>query len=136
MSEFDYDLCVVGAGLIGSAAAKHASQLSPSSVCLIGPSEPKISIFVCFYFFLLLSLISYHGDPIRHKPLYGRCIYVDATSSRRICVNTTSIIVICLMGWFHFGSISRFNESHSTGVLNFYQQNKKKIRYTYDCTNI
>lgn len=33
-----FDLCVVGAGLIGSAAAKHASR--SSSVCLVGPDEP------------------------------------------------------------------------------------------------
>ncbi|XP_061173902.1 N-methyl-L-tryptophan oxidase-like [Saccostrea echinata] len=33
-----FDLCVVGAGLIGSAAAKHASNFL--NVCLIGPDEP------------------------------------------------------------------------------------------------
>nr|XP_022334959.1 uncharacterized protein LOC111131632 [Crassostrea virginica] len=33
-----FDLCVVGAGLIGSAASKYASR--GSSVCLIGPDEP------------------------------------------------------------------------------------------------
>lgn len=33
-----FDLCVVGAGLIGSAAAKDASR--SSSVCLVGPDEP------------------------------------------------------------------------------------------------
>ena len=43
---FDYDLCVIGAGLIGSAAARHASQNSNVKVCLIGPSEPKISIYL------------------------------------------------------------------------------------------
>ncbi|XP_069102650.1 monomeric sarcosine oxidase-like [Argopecten irradians] len=36
-----YDLCVVGAGLIGSAAARHASLQPNIRVCLIGPEEPK-----------------------------------------------------------------------------------------------
>ena len=35
-----YDLCIVGAGLIGSAAAQHASKWG--KVCLIGPEEPKV----------------------------------------------------------------------------------------------
>nr|XP_006823771.1 PREDICTED: uncharacterized protein LOC100372742 [Saccoglossus kowalevskii] len=37
-----YDLCIVGAGLIGSAAARHATIISPAAkICLIGPKEPK-----------------------------------------------------------------------------------------------
>ncbi|XP_045215480.2 uncharacterized protein LOC123565756 [Mercenaria mercenaria] len=36
-----YDLCIVGAGMIGSAAARHASITSGLNTCLIGPSEPK-----------------------------------------------------------------------------------------------
>ncbi|XP_060558104.1 uncharacterized protein LOC132718426 isoform X2 [Ruditapes philippinarum] len=36
-----YDLCVVGAGMIGSSAARHATVTSGLSTCLIGPSEPK-----------------------------------------------------------------------------------------------
>ena len=37
------DYCVVGAGMIGSAAAKHLQVLNPSSkVVLVGPSEPKV----------------------------------------------------------------------------------------------
>ncbi|XP_052796004.1 N-methyl-L-tryptophan oxidase-like [Mya arenaria] len=36
-----FDLCVVGAGMIGSAAARHASELPGTSVCLIGPEEPQ-----------------------------------------------------------------------------------------------
>ncbi|XP_006823773.1 monomeric sarcosine oxidase-like [Saccoglossus kowalevskii] len=36
-----YDLCIVGAGLIGSAAARHATIISPAAkICLIGPKEP------------------------------------------------------------------------------------------------
>jgi predicted dinucleotide-binding enzyme len=34
------DICVVGAGMIGSAAAKHLMKLSPGlNVVLIGPKE-------------------------------------------------------------------------------------------------
>jgi len=43
-----YELCVVGAGMVGSAAAKYAARTfrskhgsSKASVCLIGPPEPK-----------------------------------------------------------------------------------------------
>ncbi|XP_063432965.1 uncharacterized protein LOC134715037 [Mytilus trossulus] len=49
-----YDLCIVGAGLIGTAAASHASKWG--SVCLVGPEEPKSrnvnnnrDIFGCHY---------------------------------------------------------------------------------------
>lgn len=38
----DYDLCIVGAGLIGSSAARHAvSSTKNVKVCLIGPEEAK-----------------------------------------------------------------------------------------------
>ena len=37
-----YDLCVVGAGLVGSAIAYHASAKPGLKVCLIGPEEPKV----------------------------------------------------------------------------------------------
>ena len=38
------DYCVVGAGMIGSAAAKHLQVLNPSSkVVLVGPTEPKVN---------------------------------------------------------------------------------------------
>ncbi|XP_077989548.1 N-methyl-L-tryptophan oxidase-like [Glandiceps talaboti] len=37
-----YDICIVGAGMIGSAAARHATITAPSlKVCLIGPKEPN-----------------------------------------------------------------------------------------------
>ncbi|XP_052081757.1 N-methyl-L-tryptophan oxidase-like isoform X2 [Mytilus californianus] len=49
-----YDLCVVGAGMIGSAVAKYASEWG--RVCLVGPEEPeerdvncKRDIFGCHY---------------------------------------------------------------------------------------
>ncbi|XP_035210045.1 uncharacterized protein LOC118184481 [Stegodyphus dumicola] len=41
MAEEIYDLCIVGAGLFGSAAARHASANAALKVCLIGPDEPK-----------------------------------------------------------------------------------------------
>ncbi|XP_070542989.1 monomeric sarcosine oxidase-like [Ptychodera flava] len=37
-----YDLCIVGAGPMGSAAARHATLIDPQlKVCLIGQKEPK-----------------------------------------------------------------------------------------------
>ncbi|KAI8486572.1 hypothetical protein Bbelb_358070 [Branchiostoma belcheri] len=36
-----YDLCVVGAGMVGSAAARHASEDPGVGVCLVGPGEPQ-----------------------------------------------------------------------------------------------
>ncbi|XP_070542983.1 monomeric sarcosine oxidase-like [Ptychodera flava] len=37
-----YDLCIVGAGPMGSAAARHATLIDPHlKVCLIGPKEPQ-----------------------------------------------------------------------------------------------
>ncbi|XP_033647726.1 uncharacterized protein LOC117307164 [Asterias rubens] len=36
----EYDLCIVGTGLWGSAASRHASKSTGRKVCLIGPSEP------------------------------------------------------------------------------------------------
>ncbi|XP_064608310.1 uncharacterized protein LOC135472636 isoform X2 [Liolophura sinensis] len=55
-----YDLCVVGAGLVGSAAARHATlgtgDEAKARVCLVGPLEPKTkdvtssrTIFGCHY---------------------------------------------------------------------------------------
>ncbi len=38
-----YDICVVGAGMIGSAAAKYIVKQNPGlRVALIGPTEPKV----------------------------------------------------------------------------------------------
>jgi sarcosine oxidase/L-pipecolate oxidase len=36
-----YDICIVGAGMVGSSAAKYASLDGASKVCLIGPEEPQ-----------------------------------------------------------------------------------------------
>ncbi|KAF8795751.1 hypothetical protein HNY73_000214 [Argiope bruennichi] len=36
-----FDLCIIGAGMYGSAAARHASSNSGVKVCLIGPGEPR-----------------------------------------------------------------------------------------------
>lgn len=41
MEGMDYDLVIIGSGMIGSAAAYHASKIPGKSVCLIGPPEPK-----------------------------------------------------------------------------------------------
>jgi glycine/D-amino acid oxidase-like deaminating enzyme len=37
-----YDLCVIGAGMMGSATARHALSDRKINVCLIGPEEPKV----------------------------------------------------------------------------------------------
>ena len=37
-----YDICVVGAGPVGSATALHASAAPGVKVCLVGPTEPKV----------------------------------------------------------------------------------------------
>ena len=40
----EYDIIVVGAGLIGSAAARHLVEISNNlKVLLIGPEEPKVT---------------------------------------------------------------------------------------------
>ena len=44
----EYDIIVVGAGLIGSAAARHLVEISKHvKVLLIGPEEPKVGKFCC-----------------------------------------------------------------------------------------
>lgn len=45
-----YDLCIVGAGMVGSAAAKYASSDNKRQICLIGPNEPKVTrdIYKCY----------------------------------------------------------------------------------------
>ena len=41
----DYDIVVVGAGMIGSAAAKYiTTQGQNLRVCLVGPTEPKVRL--------------------------------------------------------------------------------------------
>ncbi|XP_063592230.1 monomeric sarcosine oxidase-like [Penaeus indicus] len=48
-----YDLVIIGAGMMGSAAAYYSSQIPGTSVCLVGPAEPKVrkehEIFGCWY---------------------------------------------------------------------------------------
>ena len=40
-----YDLVIIGAGMMGSAAAKHASLIPNTSICLLGPDEPKVDLY-------------------------------------------------------------------------------------------
>ncbi|KAG7160367.1 uncharacterized protein LOC121876257 [Homarus americanus] len=51
--QMTFDLVVVGSGLMGSAAARHAASIPNTSVCLIGPAEPQTrasrQIFGCWY---------------------------------------------------------------------------------------
>lgn len=56
-----YDLIVIGAGMMGSAAAYHASQITNTTVCLVGPPEPKVrmpelSTFILFLIIILKSI--------------------------------------------------------------------------------
>ena len=46
MADCVYDICVVGAGLWGSAAAYHLSENPEMKVCLIGPDEPSKQVSV------------------------------------------------------------------------------------------
>ena len=39
-----YDVIVVGAGMIGSAAARHLAESTGMKVLLIGPEEPEVFI--------------------------------------------------------------------------------------------
>ena len=52
MADCVYDICVVGAGLWGSAAAYHIAGNPEIKMCLIGPGEPSeqvndILVLVC-----------------------------------------------------------------------------------------
>ncbi len=44
----EYDVIVVGAGLIGSAAARHLVEISHLRVLLIGPEEVEVFEFSSF----------------------------------------------------------------------------------------
>ena len=39
-----YDVTVVGAGLIGSAAARHVAEITGNKILLIGPEETKVTL--------------------------------------------------------------------------------------------
>ena len=41
-----YDVCIVGAGLVGSAAARWLSRYPGIKVCLAGPLEPTKEVCV------------------------------------------------------------------------------------------
>ena len=46
MSGEKYEICVIGAGMIGSAAAKHLLKLNPKlKVALIGQEEVQVTSF-------------------------------------------------------------------------------------------
>ena len=46
MEEDSYDVCIIGGGLWGSAAARYVSEHPNLRVCLIGPNEPEPQVRV------------------------------------------------------------------------------------------
>ena len=48
-----YDLAIIGAGLIGSAAARYAS-IYPIKLCVIGPEEPKVICIFSQHLYIIL----------------------------------------------------------------------------------
>ena len=52
-----YDLCIVGAGMFGSAAARHASSNVGVKICLVGPEEPTVSLLAIFFFVFVCEVI-------------------------------------------------------------------------------
>ena len=53
--DIEYDVAIIGAGMIGSAAAKYASEDVETSI-LIGPDQPQDGIHSGIQKLLLLSL--------------------------------------------------------------------------------
>ena len=47
-TQVEYDVAIIGAGLIGSAAAKYASEDVKTSV-LIGPNQPQNGIYSAWF---------------------------------------------------------------------------------------
>ena len=47
-TSINYDVAVIGAGLIGSAAAKYASEDVKTSI-LIGPNQPQDGIYSAWF---------------------------------------------------------------------------------------
>ena len=45
-----YDICVVGAGMVGSAATKWLSLQQETKVCLVGPQEPTEEVNMEAYY--------------------------------------------------------------------------------------
>ena len=78
-----YDLCVVGAGMIGSAAARHAS-LRNIKLCLIGPSESQVGYARKHYSLIQYSV--YSGSTLqtvglRHRLLEWASVRMYAEAS-------------------------------------------------------
>ncbi|XP_077991748.1 uncharacterized protein LOC144445969 [Glandiceps talaboti] len=70
-----YDICIVGAGMIGSAAARHVTLIAPNlKVCLIGPKEPKDRTTCSHGIFgshydegRIVTTLTTNSDPIRSE---------------------------------------------------------------------
>lgn len=86
--EIVYDLCVIGAGMVGSAAARHASINNDIKICLIGPQEPKVpkQNLICF-----LSTIERRNAYL--SIIYGSP-YVSSKTTEQFIVFLGSVIYI------------------------------------------
>ena len=67
----EYDLCIVGAGMTGSAAARWATQHPGLRVCLLGPLEPTEQVGISCCTLSGLCLLSRRSVP---KPLFTFCV--------------------------------------------------------------
>lgn len=92
-----FQLVVVGAGLMGSAAAFHASQLSNISVCLVGPPEPKsrqeADIFGCWHDEgrLYYRISSDHTWQVVSSRSIERLANLDELTGIKLCTETGCI---------------------------------------------
>lgn len=92
---FVYDLCVVGAGMTGSAAAREASTLPNYKVCLVGPAEPKV-----------------------RKLVTGNEVFGSHYDEARIASATTSKVPV--WGILAERSIRRYGELEQLSGVHFY----------------
>ncbi|XP_071040633.1 putative sarcosine oxidase [Parasteatoda tepidariorum] len=92
-SAIEYDLCIVGAGMFGSAAARHASVNPTLKVCLIGPEEPTEEEFKN------REIFGAHYDE-------GRIVHANETCEAYQTLNRESI--------------SRFREIEKLSDIKFY----------------
>ncbi|XP_055948923.1 monomeric sarcosine oxidase-like [Argiope bruennichi] len=94
MAEMVYDLCVIGAGMFGSAAARHASANPSVKVCLVGPAEPT-------------------PDEFQKREIFGA--HYDEGRITRVLDEAPACQILSLH------SISRYRELEKLSGINFYE---------------